>query len=215
MQKIKAIIFDLDGTLINSIDYHHQAYVQALKDTGIKLTKTDFKKLLGIPARELLVKILQEHKKEKFLEEIYQAKYQIADAHSDKVPLNKNALNILKWLKKNNIKVALATSSSKDFTRKILKHHQLREYFDTVLSWEDVRKPKPHPEIFSTAAKKLGVFNNECLIIEDAEIGFTAGKQSGIKTVALVGTHSYNVLKEFETDYIIKDLAEIKDFFKS
>ena len=210
ISKIKAVIFDLDGTLINSIDYHHQAYIKALKNTGVELTKNDFIKLLGIPAKELLELVLQKHCKAHLLTKIYNKKYKYADAHPEKVLLNNNAIKILKWLKKNNIKIALATSSSKSFTNKILKHHNIKNYFDVILTWEDIKKPKPNPDIFINAAKKLGINKNQCILIEDAEIGFMAGKASGIKTYGLVGTNSADKIKKMEVDGIINDLIEIK-----
>lgn len=207
---IKGAIFDLDGTLIDSMDYHHRAYLEALKGLGIRLSKKEFIKLVGIPARGILKIILQKHHRLDLLDDVYMTKYIIAAKNIKLIKLNSNIRPLLKWLKSKKIKMALATSSDKKFAHQVLKNNRIEKYFQVILGWQDAVHPKPSPDIFLEAQNRLGLRKSECLVIEDAEIGILAGKRSGIKTIALVGTNTYSTLKKMRPDYIIKNALEIK-----
>ena len=195
--EIKAIIFDCDGTLVDSEPTHHLAYRDVLKKWGKDLTAEDYLFFVGNPA-EVNVKILSEKFGADCAEEIFhakRAKYRELQ-QAGHLPIQPT-LDFLRRIagekERLGLKVGLASASPKDEILLNLRHHQIEHLFDVILSGEDdlreyndpegVNKPKPY--IYLHAAKLLDLSPEQCIVVEDSSSGVTAGIAAGCFVIAV------------------------------
>ena len=117
-------------------------------------------------------------------------------------------LQSLKLFKKNKFKIALASSGTKKYINVVLAKFKIADYFDVIVSGDDIKRGKPDPEIFSVAVKKLGLKPEETLVLEDATNGIEAAKSAGCKCIAVINkmTPPQNYSK---ADLVINSLEEI------
>jgi len=113
-------------------------------------------------------------------------------------------------LRDKKLRVGMATSSVGTLARPFLERHQLSQYFDIVVSGEEVEHGKPHPDIYLRAAQKLGVAPKNCLVIEDALSGVQAAKSAGMRVAAIPDTRYVNIADyEAKADYVLESLGEV------
>jgi HAD superfamily hydrolase (TIGR01509 family) len=208
----KAIIFDLDGTLIDSLPMHVESFVEVLKEKGLPLKKAVLQRRMGIPSSV----IFNHLKKEYHLKDSLQRLRDERRAHFFKLLNKKNiifpdAIKTLRILRKKYA-LAIATGSSK-----IVYMHstsrQLRKLFDSVVVFEDVRKWKPAPDQFLLAAKRLRMSPRECLVVGDSIFDVIAARRAYMDCIAVTtGYHSALQLKKHGAIRVsnnLKELAEI------
>lgn len=182
---IKAVIFDMDGVLIESEEAVWKSFNTLLKKEGVRFNNRWIKKYRGMSLKDQLsiwrekhgIKKYDEHE---FAEKALQIQLKIMKG---KIKPSKQLLQTLKELKKKNIKLAVATSSYKARAEKILSMLKIKKYFKTIIAAEDVKKHKPNPDVFLKAAEKLGVKPEDCVVIEDAANGIEAAKKGGMKAI--------------------------------
>lgn len=205
---IKAVIFDLDGVLIDSSKEHYLAWKRLFKEKGILINKQIFKEIFGMGNKEILGKILKRELSEKELEEFsdLKEKYyrQYMRGKSIRPMLGMKAL--LENLKQR-FKMSIATSTPRENLNLILEKLKIKEYFEALATGDEVAKGKPNPDIFLLAAKKLGEEPQRCVVVEDALSGVEAAKRAGMKCIAITTTRKRNELEK--ADYIIDNLNEI------
>ncbi|MBQ9730959.1 MAG: beta-phosphoglucomutase [Bacilli bacterium] len=207
---IKGVIFDLDGVLVFTDKYHYLAWKVIADKEGIYFDEIINNRLRGVSRMESLEIVLEKSnksysKKEKELmafekNEIY--KESLNQLSSKDV--SDDVLVTLKELKKNNIKLAIGSSSKN--TRLILKKIGIIDYFDEIVDGNCISNSKPHPEVFEKAANRLGLDSSECLVIEDAESGVDAAIAANIKVCGIGDASKYS-----KTTYPI---SSIKDLLK-
>lgn len=203
---IKAVIFDLDGVIVSTDDYHYRAWKSMADGEGIYFDREINERLRGVSRMESLEIILEKADKEYTNEE----KIQMAEkknslyrelleelSPNDILP---GVMKVLEDLKGNNIKIAIGSSSKN--TPMILKKIGLNEYFDAVADGNEIKNSKPDPEVFLLAAKKLEITPEDCLVVEDADAGVEAAIAGNMKVLA-VGYASSNS----KADYKFKDLS--------
>jgi beta-phosphoglucomutase len=203
---IKAVIFDLDGVIVSTDDYHYRAWKKMADDEGIYFDRTINERLRGVSRMESLEIILEKSHKTYINEE----KIQMAEKKNSlyRELLNEltpkdilpGVMRVLKDLKGNNIKIAIGSSSKN--TPFILQKIELHNYFHEVADGNEIKNSKPDPEVFLLAATKLEVNSEECLVVEDADAGVEAALAGGMKVLA-VGYASRNP----KADYKFKDLS--------
>jgi len=203
---IKAVIFDLDGVIVSTDDYHYRAWKVMADEEGIYFDKTINERLRGVSRMESLEIILEKADKEYTNEE----KVQMAEKKNSlyRELLNEltpndilpGVMNVLEDLKAKNIKIAIGSSSKN--TPMILGKIGLKDYFDAVADGNDIKNSKPDPEVFLLAARKIGMEAKECLVVEDADAGVEAALAGNMKVLA-VGYASINP----KADYKFKDLS--------
>lgn len=209
MTEIKAIIFDLDGTLLDNNEVHLKAWKKYLKESQMEISDEDFKKYISGRTNKdavahLYKKELTEDEASKYYlkkEEIYRKLYEI-----DIVPIA-GLLRFLKDLDRHNIAMAIATSGIQVNIDFMFTHVPIKKYFKKIISSADISKGKPDPEIFLKTAKSLHTSPENCIVFEDSIAGVFAGKSAGMKVVALTTTHTAEEFKN--ADLIIKDYTEI------
>jgi len=203
---IKAVIFDLDGVIVSTDDYHYRAWKVMADEEGIYFDKIINERLRGVSRMESLEIILEKADKEYTNEE----KIQMAEKKNSlyRGLLNEltpndilpGVMKVLEDLKTKNIKIAIGSSSKN--TPMILGKIGLKDYFDAVADGNDIRNSKPDPEVFLLAARKVGMEAKECLVVEDADAGVEAAIAGNMKVLA-VGYASINP----KADYKFKDLS--------
>ena len=192
---IKAVLFDMDGVLVDSLDAWFHTYNDALKSFGFKeLGKKEFAKGFGSPIEQ----DINDHFIGKTVKEVanrYNANF---IKRKKLVKIFPESKKILSELKKRKIKLALLTNSTTFIALSILKHHKIRKYFDVILAMEDVKKRKPAPDMVLKACKKLGVKPKNAIIVGDTMNDMIAGKRAGCITVGytIKGDYMVDKLKE-------------------
>jgi len=182
---IKAIIFDMDGLLIDSEASTYRLYQKVFIEHGLTLDKDFYLDLLGTNEVSITRTIAEVFKSEA------EAKLIVNKVHEELnllfevegVPVKTGVVKMLNYLEEHSIKKAVATSSSRQRAVKILKSAGLYEFFDVIVCGDDVRMGKPNPEIFIKAANKLCLGPEEVLVFEDSENGIKGAYAGGMHVV--------------------------------
>ncbi|MBP7791604.1 MAG: beta-phosphoglucomutase family hydrolase [Candidatus Goldbacteria bacterium] len=201
----KGAIFDVDGVLIDTAYVHFLSWKEAFKKYNIDFTFKDFKsKIDGLPREKGIIKILPDITRQELHEVAEQKqKYFIKFLKKNKIKKIKGAKKFLISLKRENIKIAVA-SSSKNAKRNLIRTG-LYCLFDADADGSEIKRGKPHPDIFLKAAKMLKLHPSVCVVFEDAQAGVDAAKEAGMKCVGII--RDKNKLKG--ADVLIKDFSEI------
>jgi HAD superfamily hydrolase (TIGR01509 family) len=202
--KVKAVIFDLDGTLVDSEPNYSKADDVLLGEYGIQALSEEMKKkYVGIGTREMMedvkgiyginesIDILVAKKNTYYLE--------IAKENTIVFP---EMYRFLQFLKEKNYPLAIASGSSPEIIDIILAITNLTEYFDVILSADEVAKGKPAPDVFWEAAKRLGVPFKNCLVMEDSLHGVEAAKSASMYCMAL----PYMMEEPFDDSFLMADV---------
>ncbi|MCR5638567.1 MAG: HAD family phosphatase [Lachnospiraceae bacterium] len=212
LKGIKAVIFDFDGTLADSMWMWPSIDEDYLKKFGIKCPETLHTELEGKSPSEC-AKYFQE----KF--NINESEEAMMDAWNDmaaynyehKVFLKPGMESFLRKLKENGIKIGIGSSNFKELVVSALKNNGVLEYIDSIHVSSEVAAGKPAPDIYELTAEDLGVKPRECLVFEDIVQGLLAGKRAGMKTVAVFDECSgeKQELNKEMCDYYIFDATSI------
>ena len=184
---IEAIIFDLDGVLTNTSEYHYQAWKKLADKLGIYFDRKINEDMRGIPRRQSLEVMLggrdmAEEDKNKYMEvkNEYYVKSLEDMSSEDILP---GALELLEELRDKGIKIGIGSSSKNADT--VIDKLGLRKYVDTVSDGNSVEKHKPHPDLFLHCAERLKVSPENAIVVEDAESGVEAALRGGFWTFGL------------------------------
>ena len=192
---IKAVIFDLDGVIVSTDDYHYRAWKKISDEEGIYFDRKINERLRGVSRMESLDIILEKANREYSQEEknsFAERKNSLYRNLLEELTQNDilpGVMRVLETLKKNDIKIAIGSSSKN--TEFILSKIGLHEYFDAISDGTQIENSKPDPEVFLLAAKKLDIEPENCLVVEDADAGVEAGLAGNMKVLA-VGYASSN-----------------------
>lgn len=209
---IRAIIFDLDGTLIDAFCGHVESYNLALKSMGLSPVKPKvFNKYYGQTGIEISRQLLNKPFIDKDVEKLTALKHkfydEMGDGHIKALP---GAVELVNALFERKIPMAVASSSTRSAINAALRQVGIRDKVNDIVSANDIENSKPHPEIFLKAAKKLNVPPANCVVFEDSPWGVMAAKAAGMKCIAVTtGTTSKKDLKKLAPDMIIDSLEAI------
>ena len=212
---MKAVIFDMDGVLIDSQPYHFKADIDTMAEYGVikdqkfyeafagTLTDNRMRTLrdmfgLDVPAEELI------EKREKMILDIM--------ANEDIKPVS-GIPELLRSIKALGLKTAVASSSGIELIKLVLDRLGIAVYFDSITSGNDVKRGKPSPDIFLLAAERIGVNPRDCFVVEDSENGVKAAKSAGMKALGYINpTSGYQCLDM--ADAVTDDFrkVDINDF---
>lgn len=177
---IRCVISDLDGTLVDSFEANFQAYFKAFQETGKVLTRDTYKQCFGLGFSDFICRFKLSKAEELKIHELKRKYY---PNYFRLITINKNLLEILEAFRDTGIKVALASTASKNNFLALCNHFKLQNHFDFFLTGDDILKSKPDPEIYIKVMKHFNVVARESLIFEDSDIGLEAARRSGAKTV--------------------------------
>jgi HAD superfamily hydrolase (TIGR01509 family) len=181
---MKAVIFDMDGVIIDSQPIADKLLFKTAEKFGVTLTEREMELLVGASLRDFWRYVKDTYSLPLSVKE-YAAHYTVDDeiaAYEGLEPIV-GIRQLIDDLERNGIQMGLATTASKKRMLAVLDIFELQDFFSATTSDDDVSTSKPHPEVYLTVAKKLGVDPPECIAIEDSERGVQAAKNAGIKCI--------------------------------
>ena len=191
--KFGGIIFDLDGTLIESNHVWHKIDVEFLGRRGIAVPENYFKVVSTMNFEAAAIYTNETFKLNESFADIQKEWYEMAiDEYSNKIGLVKGADKFVEKLKSYGVKIALATASSKDLYEPVLKHNEIYGYFDFFASTEQVKRGKGYPDVYEFACENIGQKASECAVFEDIIEGIRGAKAGGFTAVACLNNHYKN-----------------------
>lgn len=205
---IKAIIFDMDGTLVDSADIVLRAFKHVIEGSGQVYDEVIVRSYIG-----------------RLLDHTYESLFPNRDA-SELIAIhrawqadNKHLLRgfeglgeLLEELKQSKLKIGLFTSAVRSRTEVVLSELGIRKFFDAIICGDEVANPKPHHEGLERVAKMVGVNSSEVVFVGDAEHDILSGKHAGVITIGI--THGFGTKEALEAagaDYIVNNLKEVQE----
>ncbi len=178
---IQGIVFDLDGTLVDSLSATIEAFNQGiLRFGGRRHTAAEVMAYFGPGESEILAKIVGPHN----ADAAYQASREYMDSHMGEIPLHDGVPELLDHLKSENIPISIFTGRSWDTTELILKHHRILDRFVTVVASDHVDFPKPAPEGLQLALSRMNIHPQNSLFVGDSHADMMASQAAGSHGVA-------------------------------
>ena len=212
LNNIEAIIFDVDGTIADSMWMWKQIDIEYLGRFGIELPSDLQKNIEGMSFRET-AHYFKEHfsisdSVEKMMSD-WNA--MAANKYRYEIPLKEGVLTFFDECRRRGVYLGIVTSNSAELLGYLLKAHNLENYFDVIITGSDGLKGKPAPDMYLEAAKRLAVSPKKCLVFEDIIPGILAGKSAGMKVCAIDDLYSRDVIleKKKEADYFIESFIEL------
>ncbi|HEY3342666.1 MAG TPA: HAD family phosphatase [Anaerolineae bacterium] len=202
-----AIIWDLDGVLIDSGEYHFRAWSEIMQTTCHRdFTTEEFKRTFGMRNLEMLRDVLGtqlsatdvEH-----LSEVKEARYREL-VRTEGLSLLPGVVTWLASAQRTGLQQAVASSAPRANVDAVMDASHIRDYFGTLVAAEDVSRGKPDPEVYQTAAARLGVEPSHCIIIEDAPAGVEGARRAGMACIGVLTSHP-----SLEADVVAPTLAAI------
>lgn len=212
IQDKKAVIFDLDGTLVDSMWMWHQIDVDFLAGYGLSCPEELQRKIEGMSFTETAEYFKQRFSLPESLNEIKNIWTQMSlDKYRFHVPLKKGVKEFLDYLKDRGIKTGIATSNGREIVDTVIDSLNIREYFHVITTACEVSAGKPAPDIYLKVARGLDVAPKDCLVFEDIPAGILAGKRAGMTVCAIEDHFSMELREEKESlaDYFINDYYEL------
>lgn len=213
---VKTVIFDLDGTLVDSNEAHAISWVQAYKLVGYgEVSVETVLRYIGIRGDLITEKVLgrealKDYKRIRF----YKDKVFLKLLREGYVTLFPEVYNVLKVLKSYGVKLCVATSTSIPLLITMLEYFNIMKYFDVLVAGEEVRRSKPEPDLYLEALKRAETDGKEALIVGDSEYDVIPAKAVGATTVLVMRDNQKKELS-VNPDYVVKDLIDlVRDVLK-
>lgn len=207
---IKAIIFDMDGVIIDSEPLWRRAMIQSFNEIGIPFTDEECRMTTGLRFIEVAEFWFNKHgiTNMTIFEFDHLVISRLCDLIKNEGKLMHSVEDALKYLKKEGYKIALGTSSNLLLMNTVIDELGIREYFDAVCSAQHLEYGKPHPEVFINCAKELHIKPAECLVIEDSVNGVIAAKAAQMKVLVVPEEENAGNPKFAIADYKLRSLEE-------
>lgn len=209
-------IFDMDGLLVDSETVARDSWQVACKRHGFEIPWSVYSKFLGRSLKDIKEIFEAEIDTDidfmDFKAEVDQIR--VEDFEANGVRLMPGCKELLDYLKSQNKKMIVATSSYQDVANKRLADAGILSYFDGVISGDMIEHSKPHPEIFEVAQRKLGCSKNKCVVLEDSNTGVLAANNAGIRVIMVPGLVEADEYSEVNNYMICKSLSDVMNYFK-
>lgn len=206
-----AVIFDMDGVIVNSEPLHQECEREIFQDLDIVLSQEEHDRFLGVSGSDMWKQIIDRFDLKESVEHLIEIQNDcfIKKLESSKpLPIIKGVKTLIQSLSENQVVIMLASSSSQRLVSEVLRLSKLNNYFTYVISGSEVTNSKPSPDIFFKAAMAGGINPDKCVVIEDSENGITAAKRAGMKVIGFL--NGFNAEESVSNaDLIVSDFSEI------
>jgi beta-phosphoglucomutase len=206
------IIWDMDGTLVDTAELHFAAWLAVCKENDRPFTRADFAATFGRRNPEIIQYLFGDRFGPADVARLGDRKEVLYRAAAQKgVALLPGVRQLLEGLHRAGAKQAIGSSAPRANLDLILQLTGITLYLDAVVAMEDTERGKPDPQVFLVAAEKLGVPPSRCVVVEDAVAGVQAAKAGGMKCIAVrfVGHHPAATLQDAGADVVVKSLEEV------
>lgn len=204
----RAVIFDLDGSLVDSMWMWREIDIEYLGRFGIPLPEDLQAQIEGMSFSETAVYFKEHFPIPDSIEKMKADWNQMAwDKYMNEVPLKPGIPDFLEECRRRGIRLGIATSNSRELVENVASVHKLHDYFSCIMTGCDVNKGKPAPDIYLAVAKELSAAPAQCLVFEDIVPGILAGKNAGMEVCAVEDAYSvpHREAKKALADYYIED----------
>lgn len=214
-KKVNAIIWDMDGVLLDTENLHPIIESQTAKHFGVEISPEEItRRYLGVHLKTEFEDIFKRHGKQIPHEEVRKIRDRLLLKNlSKEIKLTPKVMEVLEKLSQE-YKLAIVSNAERVIWQEHLKNLGLAKYFQLIILGDDVQNPKPHPEPFLKAAHELGIKPEDIIVIEDSVSGFTGAKAAGMKLIARKADHNKH-LDFSQADFVITDLREIPGILDS
>ncbi len=208
---ITTVIFDMDGTIFSTEPIYFKCYQMAAEPMGLKFTFELFESCIGMSVDESSKLVKSYFGRDVDVKYLYEECSRNVEAYfaSHKVPFRPCAKETLEYFHQRGLKLGLATSNITRWVDILLEKEGLKNYFSSIVTFNHVDKPKPHPEVYLRSAQNLGVDVGECLAIEDSVAGAIAAISAGMRTVVVPDLKKPNSFVRENAFRIYKSLCEM------
>ncbi len=212
----KGIIFDLDGVLVDTGRYHHQAWKETADCEGFEMTEEFFFSTFGMQNHQVIPMLIEDVGADDIARISEEKEQRFRNLVTDGIQLLDGAEQLLAALRIHGYKTSVGSSTIRKNLELIMTHTRAEAMFDALVWGEDVRNGKPAPDTFLRAAEKMDVEPGCCVVIEDASAGVEAGKTAGMAVIGVTGTRTREELSLVGADLVVDSLTEltISDFEK-
>jgi len=210
-QRFKAVLFDMDGVIVDTEPLHKKAYHLMFEDYALDVSIDMYNGFTGQSTLNICKELVGHFNLECAPEELVKTKrkhFKYLFENDDDLQLIDGVFNLIKDYHKNGMTLILASSASMPNINRIFERFHLQSYFKAKFSGADLKQSKPHPEIFEKAADATGYLRQECFVIEDSTNGIKAAKGAGVYCIGFKSVHSKN--QDYSlADMVISDFKEI------
>ncbi|BAO77186.1 HAD family hydrolase [Winogradskyella sp. PG-2] len=217
---LKAVLFDMDGVIVDTEPLHRKAYHQMFKDVNIDVNSELYESFTGQSTINICKRLVDHFRLIDTPEHLMHLKrkhYKYLFENDDELALIDGVLDLIKDYHSNDITLVVASSASMNGINQIFKRFNLDKYFKGKFSGADLKKSKPHPEIFTKAANFTGFNTSECMVIEDSTNGIKAARAAGIFCTAFKSEHStgqdYSLANIVVSDFKEISVSNQNNFF--
>jgi len=210
--RFAAVVFDMDGVLVDSEPIHLESTTRMMRDDfGISFTSKDNREFLGSTDGQMYKTLKQRHQLKPPLEELIGRRKSIYISLLDElgIPWRDGIRELIAELPQRGLRIALASSALKHVADLTLMRGNIAQHFSAVVTGDDIPVPKPSPEIYQEAARRLQIDPAKCIAIEDTDVGVRAAKAAGMTAIAFP-TPATADMDFSPADHVARDVADIR-----
>jgi len=208
LNKAKAIIWDMDGVIVDSGSYHCRAWQYVFHKRGVEFTEADFQHHFGQRNDTIICSAMGEDVSLDVMADIAEAKEaKYRELVSQNIKAQPGAIELIEALGKDGLSMAIGSSAPMENIQLILQSLDIEKCFQAIVYGREVTEGKPSPQVFLLAAEKLGVKPENCIVIEDAVAGVAGAINAGMKCIAVTTTH--DVEKLAQADIVVDSLETV------
>ncbi|MFP4423668.1 MAG: HAD family hydrolase [Candidatus Woesearchaeota archaeon] len=204
---MQAIIFDMDGVLVDSMPVHMKIWKSIFDKRNLSFNKEEFKKYNGTSSKQIAMRLIGDFGLQDTPENIISEKIAYEAQYQDDIRLFPRVKFVLSRLQKR-YRLALATSARKEMLEYIDSRFNLLSFFDAAVHSEMVQNSKPAPDLFMRAAEDIGIDYSQCMVVEDSVNGIIAARKAGMQAIAITNTFPSDSFHM--ADNIIHVLSELE-----
>lgn len=213
---VKAIIFDMDGLMLDTENIALESWNKASKDFGYDISRELMIRAIGTTVLDTKKLLIDNMGSEFPFDEIREVRMKHTKEYMEVhgVPVKKGLIEFLEYCSSENISMAVATSTSRIYAKELLQKASIIKYFHAIVCGDEIEKGKPEPDIFLEASRCLDVRPEECIVMEDSEKGILAASRANMIPIWIPDIITDSTIAEENAKYICESLIEAKELLK-